>query len=469
MRILGHYRMRITSLKPHLTQALGFPGGLMNFKISNRQFLSAAIIVFYLIPLLFFSAYSIKLMSHNKSWTLLSLGLLLVVFGTLSLIFLLFYWEQSMRGDKKSTNSLLSQTPPTLFLTEKEAKVTSLDSSLTFSPLAHHDELDHMSSKETTKELNLLQTALKINQERQEELVQALEIKGQELHKQEEENKQLQLKVQQIAQDFADYKLFSEEQLKQKQMQLITLQQVIEDQRSEMEKRQEQIHQLDTKVHDLSYEIKTLLYLHEEEASPAQSALIKEEMSLSYLNETPKISKEQANIIVGEASIEQENNIPEKAIQAPIEAALLLKKCINIAQKLAGANYYSNESSRYREFSSSYFAIDQRRLFDSLRGETGALLVVYSQKEQKLLFANNESKTILGWNPEKFLADFAAIMQEGIQDWKKALHILSTTSESQARLLAKTKQGQEMLLNCHLGVIPSGLFRNYVIGVLYPA
>ncbi len=439
----------------------------MKFNISNRHFLSAAIIVFYLIPLLFFSAYSIKLMSHNKSWTLLSLGLLLVFFGTLSLIFLLFYWEQSVRGDKKPLNSLLlSQQPPTLFLTEKETKVTSLDSSLTFAPLAQ-DGLDQMSSKENTKELHLLQMALKNNQEQQDKLAKALEIKGQELHKQEEENKQLHLKAQQIAQDFADYKLFSEEQLKQKQMQLSTLQQIIEDQRSEMEKRQEQISQLDTKVHDLSYEIKTLLYLHEEEKVPTKSApLMKEEMS--SFNETPKAHKEQARSVI-EASVDQDNNIQGKMIQAPIEAAFLLKKCINIAQKLTGANYYSNESSRYREFSSSYFAIDQRRLFDSLRSEIGALLVVYSQKENKLLFANNESKTLLGWSPEKFLTDFASIMQEGVQDWKKALHTLATTSESQARLLAKTKQGQEILLNCHLGIIPSGLFRNYIIGVLYPA
>lgn len=440
----------------------------MKFNISNRQYLSAAIIVFYLIPLLFFSAYSIKLMSHNKSWTLLSMGLLLVVFGTLSLIFLLFYWEQSMRGEKKSANSLLlSQQPSILFLTEKEAKVTSIDPSLTFSQLAHHDALDHADSKENIKEFNLIQAALKTNQEQQEELAKALTIKDQELHKQEEENKQLQLKAHQIAQDFADYKLFSEEQLKQKQMQLAALQQMIEDQRSEMEKRQEQIHQLDTKVHDLSYEIKTLLYLHEEEAAPVKSTVIvKEDRSF---NETQKASKEQANIIIAEVSSDQENSMQESVIQSPIEAVILLKKCVGLAQKLTGANYYSNESSRYREFSTSYFAIDQRRLFDSLRSESGALLVVYSQKEQRLLFANNESKTILGWGPEKFLADFASIMQEGIQDWKKALHTLYSSSESQARLLAKTKQGHEILLNCHLGVIPSGLFRNYIIGVLYPA
>ena len=367
--------------------------------------------------------------------------------------------------DKRLPHSLFASEHSS---NEKEAKVTLLNPSLTFDQEPSHEDLDE-GPKENAKEFNLLQTALTANQEQQEQLIKALEINTQELHKQEEENKQLQIKAQQIGQDFADYKLFSEEQLKQKQLQLTALQQTIEDQRAEMEKRQEQIHQLDTKVHDLSYEIKTLLYLHEEEAAPIKSiATLKEEISDS-VNGMQTQKQNQASTAIIEESTDQESTPQERFIQTPAEAAVLLRKCINIAQKLTGANYYSNESSRYREFSSSYFAIDQRRLFDGLRNEIGALLVFYSQKEHKLLFVNNESKKLLGWSPEKFLADFASIMQEGMQDWKKAIQALSTSSESQARLLAKTKQGQETLLNCHLGIISGGLFRNYIIGVLYPS
>jgi PAS domain-containing protein len=440
----------------------------MKFKIMNRQLLSAAIIIFYLIPLLFFSAYSITLMSHHKSWTLLSLGLLLTVFGTLALMLLLFYWEQSMR-DKKQGSFLFSAQKNSSSPTEKETKVTSLDPSLIFSPSSHH-EPDYAGTKENSKELNLLQAALKASQEQQEQLAKTLEIKTQELQKQEEENKQLQLKVQQVAQDFADYKLFSEEQLKQKQLQLTSLQQIIEDQRAEMEKRQEQIYQLDTKVHDLSYEIKTLLYLHEEETAPQKaSTTIKEDASRAFLHGALQESQETASVAILAPPVSSDTHVLENPVRTATEAASLLKKCITIAQKLTGSNYYSNESSRYREFSSSYFAIDQRRLFDNLRSETGALIIVYSQKEHKLLFANNESKTMLGWSPEKLLADFSSIMQEGIYDWKKAVTLLATSSEAHARLLAKTKNGQEVLLNCHLGVVPTGLFRNYVIGVLYPA
>lgn len=440
----------------------------MKFKNFNRQFLFAAIIVFYLIPLLFFSAYSITLMSHNKSWTLLSLGLLLVVFGTLSLIFLLSYWEQSLRSKDLHNPLLISQQSSSPL--KKEATVTVLNPSLTFDSL-QQELMESIGIKENAKELNLLQTTLHTTQKQEEELFKILEMKEQELQKQEEENQRLQNAAKQIAQDFADYKLFSEEQLKQKHLQLGSLQQIVEDQRAEMEKRQEQIHQLDTKVHDLSYEIKTLLYLHEEETSPSKSSLLpfKEEKVSSFSDVLQAEHRELPVTVAIHPSFSQESNEQESStVRNSVGAIQLLKKSIQMAQKLTGANYYGNESSRYREFSSSYFAIDQRRLFDSLRSETGALLVVYSQKDHKLLFANSESKSMLGWSPEKFLADFVFIMQEGIQDWKKALQMLSTTSEAHARLLAKTKQGQEILLNCHLGAIPSGLFRNYVIGVLYP-
>ena len=73
----------------------------MKFKITNRQFLSAAVIIFYLIPLLFFSVLSMAIMPHYKSWTLFSLGLLLAVIGTFALTLLLYYWEQSLGGTRK--------------------------------------------------------------------------------------------------------------------------------------------------------------------------------------------------------------------------------------------------------------------------------------------------------------------------------------------------------------------------------
>jgi hypothetical protein len=239
-----------------------------------------------------------------------------------------------------------------------------------------------------------------------------------------------------------------------------------------MEKRQEQIQQLDSKVHDLSYEIKTLLYLHEDEVSSSKtSTRAKTEVPAATL---PIFSSHESSheslgrpLALAENRMCAQHNKIESPVHTSVEAAKLLKHCIQLTEKLTGANYHSNESSRYREFPSSYYAIDQRRLFDSLRHETYALIVVYSQKEQKVVFANNEVKTLLGWSPEKLVADFPTLIQGGMQEWKRAIALLTTTSESQARFLFKARNGQEILLNCHLGLIPTGLFRNYVIGVLY--
>lgn len=442
----------------------------MKYKITNRQFLSAAVIIFYLIPLLFFSILSMTIMPHYKSWTLFSLGLLLAVIGTFALTLLLYYWEQSVGGSKKELSQLYSHHAQNYDSNVSQNKVTSLDPSMDFElPFSTETHVQANPTQEGSKELNLLETALKTNQEQQEQLAKTLEIKSQELEAQVEENKQLELKAFQIAQDFADYKLFSEEQLKQKHLQLTALQQMIDDQRTEMEKRQDQIYQLDTKVHDLSYEIKTLLYLNEEEPPQVKfPGMFKEpEAPHAFAKGALQPAQEQTSGALQGSS--QETYALENPVRTPIEASALLRKCINMAQKLTGANYHGNESSRYREFSTSYYAIDQRRLFDNLRSEPGALIIVYSQKENKLLFVNNESKPLLGWSPEKFVADFSSIVHEGINDWKKALSMLANASDSQARLLAKTKQGQEIVLNCQLGAIPTGLFRNHVIGILYPA
>lgn len=435
----------------------------MKINLTNRQFLSATVIIFYLLPWLFFSSYSIGLMSHHKSWNLLSIGLLLVAFGTLILILMLYYWEESVITQSKQDASPLELSQSSAL--NKEAKVTSLDPALFFNQSTHYAPL-HEDATENVKELNLLQTALKESQELQEQLSRDLELKTQELQEREEETQQLRLKAEQAAQDFADYKLFSEEQLKQKQLQFNALQQMIEDQRSEMEKRQEQIHQLDTKVHDLSYEIKTLLYLHEEETAPLKVNVKKEELT-PFFKPTPIETYPSISVQL-EESIPLESETNESPIQSSLDALKLLRKCIQTAEKLTGANYHNTESSRYRELSPSYYALDQRRLFDCIRHDPSALMMVYSQKEQKVLFVNTKVRTLLGWTQEKFIADFSVILQEGLLEWKKAISLLSTLPEAQARLIAKTKNGQEIFLDGYVGVIPSGLFRQYVMAVFYP-
>ncbi|MDP1881126.1 MAG: hypothetical protein Q8K60_09335, partial [Parachlamydiaceae bacterium] len=106
--------------------------------MTNRHTLSAVVIFFYLIPFLLLSYYSVKLMSADKSWGILSLGLLLIVSCTLALILILYYWEQAtIASADHSVHSLLQY--PTDLNEEKIIKVTSIEPSLTF-PLSTNDD-----------------------------------------------------------------------------------------------------------------------------------------------------------------------------------------------------------------------------------------------------------------------------------------------------------------------------------------
>lgn len=426
----------------------------MSFKINNRQFLSALILFFYLAPLLFLVYYSIGLMSPDKRWSILSIGLLIISFGALALTYLLYYWEEVLKEKlKKSEKQLVlleDGQVQTLYHPLKETKVTSLDPLL----LIKSDEI--ASSSSFKEDVYFSQTALADYKEKDIPSLEEFKKKSQEISLLKEENQQLTLKTDRATQDFADYKTFSEEQLKQKTLQISTFQQTVEEQRTEIENQQEQIRLLTTKVNDLTYEIKTLLYLQESESLAKP------------IYQPPQTTKPPSPPVVPQSPEKTTLSEMETLIKTTAEAEILLKRCLGVAQTFIGTNYYGNESSRYREFSSPYYTIDQRRLFDSLRSETSALILVYSLKEEKFVFANHLSKTILGWNPEKLIQDFSGLCQESMVDWKKALALLTTQPQAQTRLLLKTRDGDELVLNFHLGQVSVGLFKNYAIGIMYP-
>lgn len=379
----------------------------MRSKLTNRHFIIAAIVIFYLIPLILFSAYSIILLPRSQSWLVVSLGLLLVAGGSLLFMLLLSYWERSFQNnpDERVSNSFIPSPlqPPFPF------------------------------NGEDIIELQDLRKSVQEYQEQQNKLV--------------EENQELLMRSGLIAQEYADYKIFSEEQQKQKNLQIQNFQKNIEEQQGEFKSQQEHMELLHTKVRDLSYEIKTLLSIGEKE--PVK------------LGETTAIMEHEEM---------EEYSVPsDKQVHNEMDASLLLKRCINTAQKLTGAYYYGNEMSRYKDFAAPHSAIDLRRLFDSLRMENEALVVVYSPKDQKLLFANNQSKALLGWGPDKLVNEFSSLIQDGAGEWRRAINQLTSISEAQIKMLIKAKNGQDLYLQCHLGTIPTGLFRGYVIGVLYTA
>ena len=153
----------------------------------------------------------------------------------------------------------------------------------------------------------------------------------------------------------------------------------------------------------------------------------------------------------------------------------MLQKCVDIAEQLGGDSHLAVEGSRLLNLPPESYAIDLRRLFDSLRSEHSSIVLVYSAAEHRLLFVNNKIRGLLGWSPEKFVKEFAHILQKGSGDWKSAVAVLQKIRKyevnkgQQIRLLMKAKSGEDLLVRCYLGLVREGIFGNLIVGVLYPA
>ncbi len=399
----------------------------MKFK-SNGYSLLAAIVAFYLIPVLLFSGYSIGLMSATKSWNVLTMGLLLCIGGAVAFLVLIRHWEHSFSRNNAHD---LFQEP---------------------SSIVDIYSLTQPSCEEGSTRYDAFQQSLKQAQDE-------LQKQSQELAKMTEECNLFHKQAQKSVQDLSEYKIFSEEQLNQKTLMIHNLQQRLAGQQGDLEARNDKISQFESKIRDLSYEIKTLLQLNETEIKEAE----KPKKKL-----LPLPSRSDEEFIHLYQMEEDSSNIVEMKVHNVDEASLLMQRCIDMAQKLTGANYYGSEGSRHRESSAHSYAIDLRRLFDSLRSESSSMVLVYSQKDDKLLFVNNQSRTVLGWSAEKFVQDFQSIIQKGTIEWKNALVQVASNYEANARVLMKTKTGNDIPIQCLLGMVPIGLFKGYIIGVLYP-
>lgn len=259
------------------------------------------------------------------------------------------------------------------------------------------------------------------------------------------DNERYQRQAELVLQEFAQFKKAAQEEIEQKGTQVADNQQKIAEQKAILEKKQHVIGQLEIKVQDLSYEIKTLLQL-------AEIGNPKEHRSKpASFNEIPlpDLSPDQAGIL-------------EPLVFTPQEAQQQLKRCIDMAQKITASS-----SMRTSELGSDQFTLDHRRLFDSLRSETGAAILLYSQKENKLLFANQQCKQLLGWSSDKVVQLFPEIVQPGKEEWQTALTQLATEPEARVQLSLKAKTGSDVSVQGVIGTVPTGLFKHHAVAVLF--
>lgn len=206
----------------------------MNNNGKSRASLVMAIEMLYLLPIVMISGFSLKLMPLNSSWKLFSIGLLLSVCGSCLLFFLIKNWETTLREQLESHAKQLR-------------------------PIIPKVEKDPEDIQQKIKEAEAV-----LNQEI-EKLTTQLALKDEELHQAFEEKKNLQDQILSIRQELENYQTIMRNQVATEKEQNIENQRVISNQQRQIENQLEKISQLETKVHDLSYEIKTLVCLSKED------------------------------------------------------------------------------------------------------------------------------------------------------------------------------------------------------------
>lgn len=218
-------------------------------------------------------------------------------------------------------------------------------------------------------------------------------------------------------------------------------QQKIAELRDDLAQRQQMGDQLEGKVRDLSYELKTLLRLAEkpihgdQKVEPISVALAEEE-ALSH------------------------------PVQTHEEARVQLKRSLDIAQRVTGAGYLTS-SPKFQEFALENSALDLRRLIDKLQDIENNALIVFSPKENKLLYVNERTKELLGISIDRFKQAFQDFIQSDYEEWKTAIQQLSFKNDAHVTLPIAIRPGEILHVECLLGVIQTGLFRNNVIALLY--
>lgn len=302
----------------------------------------------------------------------------------------------------------------------------------------HQADLLHTSiekSKQTIKDLNL-----EISRQ----------IDG--LHQIHLQNEDLKKENSHLKEDIEEMRKEGHQQLHHKESMLAEYQHTISEQRMIIEKKQRYIAKLEGKVRDLMYEIRSLLQLEESN------------LSSNFIENSPI-----------NAPFEEKNGyfLPlefSKTQGCTYDLSLHLQRYLEIAKNITGVDhlgYVNGKTPRFLDISFDSYALDLRRLFDLIREETAGIIFVWSPIERKMLFCNNYVKTLLGFSPEKFLKDFPLLVQRGLNELEEGfLQLSKHPQERHLKLVIRNKSGKDHIFECVLGVVVSGPFASYIMGVL---
>lgn len=433
----------------------GIKNKIMGFsKVQARHQIIAIVVLLYLVPLTILCAVPLFHEGTNPEWISFPLGMLLTCFGSLTLF--------AMLGNDRKPQE--NPTPPAPEVVAPMVVVEKDDTEKEAIALLLQEKEEELAR--ANEEAAQLLIQIESHQRNQTQQQEEISYRNEEMQKLTQERDHSKHQHEMLKEEFEIYKEKSLEQLEQEKQQANSLQEAISDLRTSVENKQGQIELLENKIHDLTYEIKTLLQLADMKTLPNEPVF---DTAHGTLAEGFVINEVAHNYQVDVKAL-QEEKVLHNASQQPHQKEHFheqLKRCIDIAQKITGSHHLAGYNSRFRDLGMDSYTLDLRRLCDNLGSENSYTVFVFSPKENKLLFVNNQIKELLGWSPEKFQQDFSNIVKEGMGEWKESLSHLNAHSHTQARLLMKKKTGQDLLIQCHLGLIPTGVFRNNIIGVLH--
>lgn len=403
----------------------------------SRYNLLWLIVLCYLLPLLAMSVYGAAFPRASADWNIFGLGFLLTAIGSLVFFVLMTNWEKSL--SVRSGSNLLNQDQDVDSYTHKE-------SGGIIDP-AEHD---------------LVVRSLEEAQQTQIRLLEEIDILADEVRKAASVRQEALQQAESVQEELEHTKKAARQQLEVQQSQIRELQDAIANQKAISEKKQQQAMQLENKVGGLTSEIKTLLkfaeaYNEQTAADDVPVAVILEESSFP--------AKLQPDVHVHAHFEPQPSH--ESFAQNSQEASMQLKQCLHIAQKIKGSQRFGSQIYSFMDSPADSFSLDLRRLCDRLRTETQGVILLYSPKDNQLLFASNQIKTLTGWSPEKFCTSFSELLVDE-SEWKQGVGSLALQSEAEISLHFRTRTSPNLSVNANLGMIPTGIFRNHTIAVLYP-
>jgi len=409
----------------------------------NKLSIIAVLAGFYLLPLLLMSAYGLQVAPGVKNWTVFAAGLFFALSGTAILFALMSQWEIALKDNYKNSMKTLHTM---------DAKRT----------VSNDVQEDLSRSIELQELLQKLQTAQRELQSEHEILLEQMNEKDEELQNAKQDYERYRIESEGAKESHILSKNTTSELLQQRDEAIKYLQTTASQQKTAIENLQQQVLDLQNKEEELNYEIKTLLYVSRIDSLEKEpSYQLYASSSIVDEDDEEKIEETEQESVESEAVFEQHYQADDLVDDVGDGPGNILKQCLEMAAKMNGVGSARNSSLPVENY-----VLDMRRLCDHLRIETQHGVLLYSQKDSKLVFANSQVKDLLGWPSDKFIQIFPEIIQTGFTEWREGLHALANSAKTSMQVAMKSKEGRSVKLNCHLGTIENGIFRNHVIAIL---